>query len=445
MEIREKQLVTFLTVILSIFGLLAIYSAFSYKYTNALHNPLFIKQLIFVIIGLLLMNIVSEIDFKFFLKNSLLFYAGGIVLLIAMLTFLPAVKGRWLNLGLFSFQPSELMKIIFIVYISKEFAAFSKNKRRMYFINILSFIARTALLTLFPAILIFRQPDLGTGLSFVIVYAMLLLFIGESSSIFIFMFFFALGILLGVILRFSEGVGSALITFLKSSGWIKMTALVSTGLAFSLLFYILARFLIGLRIKFTLIAALSLVLNAGFLFSAAAMKMLKPYQIQRLRTFLNPYEDMKGSGWHVIQSKISIGSGGYKGKGLLKGTQNKMNFLPERHTDFIFSLISEEFGFLGSMAVLLSQFLILFFLFNTAAHTSSATGFYLSASVFSLFLTHSALNTGMNLGILPVTGIPLPFVSYGGSVYLSFSFLIGIVMNISKTTRTAKRVDVYIK
>lgn len=157
-------------------------------------------------------------------------------------------------------------------------------------------------------------------------------------------------------------------------------------------------------------------------------KLLKPYQRQRLETFFNPYSDPQGAGYNVIQATIAVGSGGVIGKGVKLGTQSHLNFLPERHTDFIFASFSEEFGFLGITFLFLSYLILLSVCLRAVSHLRGKNGL-LSMSIFLLFFFQTTVNIGMNLGIMPVTGITLPLFSYGGSSLLSFSILIGLMLS----------------
>lgn len=157
-------------------------------------------------------------------------------------------------------------------------------------------------------------------------------------------------------------------------------------------------------------------------------KLLKPYQRQRIETFINPYSDPKGAGYNVIQATIAVGSGGLVGKGVKLGTQSHLNFLPERHTDFIFASFTEEFGFLGALVLFVSYFTFLRGCLGEVLHLKAQYSL-LAMSIFLLFGFQIIVNIGMNLGIMPVTGITLPLFSYGGSSLLSFSILVGLMLS----------------
>jgi rod shape determining protein RodA len=160
--------------------------------------------------------------------------------------------------------------------------------------------------------------------------------------------------------------------------------------------------------------------------------ILKPYQKDRIMTFVNPERDPRGAGYHVLQSKIAIGSGGFWGKGILHGTQNRLGFLPARHTDFILSVIGEELGFLGVTATLGLLAFILYRAIATAKTARDNLGMFIVMGVVGIFFFHMIVNVGMVIGFMPITGIPLPFVSYGGSSVLMAFTALGLVLNVRR-------------
>ncbi|MBI2339483.1 MAG: rod shape-determining protein RodA [Deltaproteobacteria bacterium] len=165
--------------------------------------------------------------------------------------------------------------------------------------------------------------------------------------------------------------------------------------------------------------------------TAAYFFFLSPYQKNRIATFLNPEMDRRGAGYHLVQSKIAVGSGGFSGKGYLKGKTHKLHFIPERHTDFIFPVLAEEWGFLGSLVVLISYGLLLFFGLEVASRAHDVFSFFLSVGICALFFWHMVINLGGVLGLMPLTGVPLPFFSYGGSALMTNWIGIGILLNVS--------------
>lgn len=205
------------------------------------------------------------------------------------------------------------------------------------------------------------------------------------------------------------------------------TALVFAAIVLGMLFFAGAKpkHLIAL----TLVGILA-VTAAAYLSTQGLVPLLKEYQVKRLTVFLDPYADRMGDGWNVIQSMIAIGSGGFFGKGLFGGSQTQLNFLPARHTDFIFSVVGEEFGFLGAALLLTLFALLLWRLLRATVVAKDRFGSLIAAGVTSMFLFHVLINIGMTLGIMPITGITLPFISQGGSSLLSNLIAIGLILNI---------------
>jgi len=194
-----------------------------------------------------------------------------------------------------------------------------------------------------------------------------------------------------------------------------------------MIFFIFLVFIVAIEMQTTTLIKL---FSSGLLLAPAIWFFLKDYQKSRLLTLFNPELDPLGAGYHSIQSKIAIGSGGFWGKGLLAGTQSRLNFLPEKHTDFIFSVFAEETGFLG-VAILLSLFLFVILKgLNIAFRAGDRFGFFLSLGLISSFAFYIIFNVGMTIGLFPITGIPLPLLSYGGSSLITNFFAIGLLLNV---------------
>ena len=185
-------------------------------------------------------------------------------------------------------------------------------------------------------------------------------------------------------------------------------------------------FICGLEMKLVKRALLGLMLVMPFIW----FFVLHSYQKMRIMVLFNPNVDPFGSGYHVIQSKISIGSGGFIGQGLFAGTQSQLNFLPENHTDFIFSVIGEELGFIGAILILFLYFVLLYRAISISKASGDSFGSLIACGIFSMWLFQVFINVGMTLGIMPVTGIPLPFMSYGGSALVMNLLCVGLLMNI---------------
>jgi rod shape determining protein RodA len=298
--------------------------------------------------------LISFINVRFWNDFSLIIYASLVILLILTKFFGVQSQGsrRWINLFVFNLQPSELMKIGIILFLSNYYHKVSATDVNKIKTLLFPIIAMTI-----PFLLVVTQPDLGT--------AILILFSG------------------------------AIITWLAGVRW----------------------------------KIFAYLLGALIVLAPVAISFLKPYQKSRILTFLNPDADPLGAGYQIIQSKIAVGSGGIFGKGYLNGSQAYLNFLPEKHTDFIFTLYSEEFGFLGSAFMVLLYVLIIYRITKIGAETRSIFGKLYCYGFSSAMFVYVAVNMAMVLGLLPIVGAPLPILSYGGSSMLAIMLGLGIAMS----------------
>ncbi len=348
----DWTLLTFI-LILSVLSVLEIYSATIHTKFHGFEK----SQMLWLCGGLVVMFIVSRIDYHALLDAIPWIYGFCLLSLVAVLAVGKKVLGgkRWISVGGIHFQPSEWVKIVLIVVVARYFA--KRVGREMTWAD----IGKAMALVLVPMLLVLKQPDLGTALT----YSPILL----------------------------SGL------FLGGISWKKGGVLLLAGL-----------------------------LLIGGVWSSG--KVLKPYQKARLTSFINPDNDPRGSGYQIRQSLIAVGDGGIFGRGVAKGTQTQGDFLPIPYTDFIFAAFSEEHGFLGAVAVLLLYFLILMRLIQNAQTAGDISGTLLVMGVVAVLIFQIAVNVGMVIGFMPVTGIPLPLMSYGGSSVL-FTFLaLGMVMNV---------------
>lgn len=335
-------------LIMSSIGLVVLYSS------GNQNLGLIYKQLVRMGIAFTIMIAIARIHPDRLLRWAPWFYGAGIILLLAVLVVGTKSKGaqRWLNFGLFRFQPSEIMKLAVPMMVSYYYSR--KNLPPSF-----KQIIVGSLIILIPTGLIAKQPDLGTSL------------------------------------------------LIASSGFF---AIYFAGISWKLL------------------------LSATGALAAAApafwMFFMHEYQKQRVLTFLDPEKDPRGTGYHIIQSKIAIGSGGTYGKGWLNGTQSQLDFLPERSTDFIFSAFSEEFGLIGICILLLIYFLIIVRGLYIAAQAQDTFARLLCGSLMLTFFVYIFVNIGMVSGLLPVVGLPLPLVSYGGTSMVTIMAGFGIMMSI---------------
>ncbi len=347
-----------LIILLSIIGIITIYSATRPPIETGTHPDFYLKQILWLLISIIVLFVVISFDYIWLNRFSYILYVIGILLLVIVLFAGKTTMGaqRWLNLGILSFQPSEVFKLIFILGLSTYLT--NRGESILKSIPLKGIIVFAAI----PAFLVIKQPDLGTSILIMILF---------------------------VVLIISKGLNKRIIVLALTIGLISMPFL-----------------------------------------GHVAWNNLKDYQKNRIIAFIDPDIDPSGVGYHVNQSKITIGSGGFLGKGYLKGTQGALKFLPEKHTDFIFSVFAEEWGFLGSI-FLIAVYLMLFLRgINTAMLAKDEFGRLVATGITAMFFIYFFVNIGMTLGMMPIVGVPLPFMSYGGTALLSNFIAAGILINI---------------
>ncbi len=365
----------------------------------------FHRQLIWSALGLGVMALAFLIPFRYFEGGAVLFYFVVLAMLLFVLLLEPA-KGssRWIVLGGFRFQPSEVMKVALIFFLARFLAEKRHDPNRIRVIAVA--IGSTAI----PFLLIMKQPDLGTALIFPAILLTMLYWRGLDE---------------GVMILFLSPVITAFLTVYSQD------AVKKGHYPFPLLVFFLIVLYIAYRRRKRLVQSIMLVAaNLSVMIAVPTLiSRLKPYQQQRILAFLRPESDILGSGWQVYQSKVAIGSGGFAGEGFLRGTQKLLAFLPERHSDFVFSVLSEEAGYLGAIGVLILFGVIIVRCLHLATKVKSRFASLALTGICSYFLLHVAINIGMTIGLAPVTGLPLPFLSYGGSSMLVTCFLTGLILN----------------
>ena len=280
--------------------------------------------------------------------------------------------------------------------------------------------------------LILLQPDLGTSSVYLPIYFIMCFIAGVPIRYIGYVFLFGVFTIFFAILpvwNAEIAVTPLAVISILTNMRLRML-LIFAFMVITLLGYVIRRYLHGPRyihwiIYFTSIIGLALI------FSLILGKVLKDYQIKRLIIFMNPNKDPLGAGWNIIQSKVAIGAGGVIGQGYLMGTQSHYRFLPQQSTDFIFSILSEEFGFLGGILVFSLYFVILLKILYIIRKCVNRYGSYICAGIFGMFTFHFFINVGMVMGIMPITGIPLLLLSYGGSSLLTAMTCIGLVMNVN--------------
>ncbi|UCC66690.1 MAG: rod shape-determining protein RodA [Deltaproteobacteria bacterium] len=342
-----------LTLVLMTIGIVNLYSA-----TINLPGgefPFYQRQLFWLGIGVFFGLLVFLADYRYYEEFAYPIYLLALLSIVSVLIYGIVVGGaqRWIRIGFFNLQPSELMKIALILALARHFARY--EMREGYGLRDLII---PAVITLLPTLLIAKQPDLGTAL--VLVFILL-----------------------------------SIVMFVK------------------------------IRFRSLLILLTVVILATPFFWVA-----LKDYQRSRILTFLNPDMDPLGAGYHIIQSKIAVGSGGVWGKGYLHGTQCKLQFLPEHHTDFVFAVLGEEWGFIGCGVVLALYLALILWGLNIGMKAKDRFGTILAFGVTAMIFWHVIINVGMVLGIMPIVGLPLPFLSYGGSSAVVHLMGIGLLLNV---------------
>ena len=346
---KINWIIIFCLSFLGLVGVASLYSAAGGDW-----NPWAKNHMIRLIFGFFLMFIIAFIPYKIFYKYSVLLFLLGVGSLILVKFIGSGSVQRWISIGGINFQPSEMMKLALILILAKYFDHISRiqlDKLVPYILPIF--------IIMIPGFLVISQPDLGTGLTI---------------------------ILLGL----------------------------------SILFFV------GISIKFVIFSILISISLAPIIW-----QQLYNYQKNRILVFLNPEMDSLGSGYQIIQSKIAIGSGGVFGKGFLLGSQSRLNYLPEKHTDFIFTLISEELGFFGSISIILVFSLLIISIMKISFNVESLFSKVVAFGIGFLIFLYLSLNIGMVCGLLPVVGAPLPLVSYGGTSLLTVLIGVGIVLSIN--------------
>lgn len=419
-------------------------------------NREYVKQLIWIGFSFMTIGILLLIDSKFYVEFAYPSYILGVILLLAVIFVGVEVNGAksWFQLGAFRFQPVELTKVATALTLARVLSRFQFSFTSWQDLLLLGAV------WLLPVIIIVLQNDLGSGLVF---FAFLLPFFREGMSPYVLVFgvlaalIFVLTLLIPnySILLLLAGAFFSILLFHKYRKETLMALAVASGVYGLMALVMQARggdinhdmallsgmglASLGLGFKALLrrlptvgIYILLFWASAGFAYSADYFyeNMLGEYQRSRILVLLNLKDDPQGAGYNVNQSKIAIGSGGFSGKGYLQGTQTKFNFVPEQSTDFIFCTVGEEWGFLGTTAVVLLFVFLLMRLTYLAERQHSAFSRIYGYGVAAIFFFHVAVNIGMTIGLAPVIGIPLPFFSYGGSSLWGFSILLFIFLKL---------------
>lgn len=405
-------------------GILFIYSS-GVSSTGEQLSREYIRQIIWVGVGLLIMTAIIFIDYMLIAEYAGYIYLVFMVLLVITLFFGKVVNGArsWIPIFSFGFQPSEFAKIATILYLAKFLSAKKERSNGQRF-----FLA--GLIVMVPMMLILLQPDMGTAVVFLPILLVMSYLAGIDTRYIVYVVITgSLLIVLGVIPAWNFYVAErdiALLRVLTAGNYAVYTLLVLGSLiALSAVGY----FLLKRRYFYWLLYGFSSLFFA-YGGSFILRFILKDFQIKRLIVFLDPTIEPRGAGWHVIQSVTAVGSGGFWGKGWLEGTQSHYRYLPQQSTDFIFSIIAEEWGFIGSFSIILLFMIILgrgLYMTISAKDEFAAN---VAGGVFAMIAFHVFINIGMAMGIMPITGIPLFFLSYGGSSLWTALIGVGLLLSI---------------
>ena len=402
---RVPELV-WVALALSLFGIAMIYSAGVLNVPSPVTEGAWLRQVAWLVLSLLVFTAITRVKANWIEWISVPGYLVAVILLALTLVIgtgsgtAEGVQG-WIELGPVRFQPSELAKVAAVLALARLLSA--RDEPPAYLRDLLAPAALIAV----PLLLVVRQPDLGTALAFVG-----LLFAG----------------------LFWAGTPSLLLFLLASPG-IALILSFDTRI-WSAYFVVLVVLLYVYRYRLFLAESITVVLGnlAVGAIAPPLWNSLADYQRNRLLVFLDPATDPRGAGWNLIQSKVAIGSGGLLGKGFTEGTQKRLDFLPEQHTDFIFSVIGEELGFLGVLAAILLFSLLLRRVVRLAERSVDPFAGLALFGIFGTWLVHIFVNVGMTVGLVPITGIPLPFVSYGGTFLLTCWTMTALAVRLAGET-----------
>lgn len=407
-------------ILLSVLGVALIYSA-SHRIYGA---ELAVKQGIWLLIGLLVAVGINQCSRKWLFRSTWVLYGLGLLLLVATLMFGITIRGdrSWLDLGVVHLQASEIMKLFLVLAMARVSQYYSTGELsvRMTLLCLLG-------LFLLPFGLIMAQPDLGTALVYLFIVIGWMFVIGFWSE--------ATVLATGLI----TGIGGSFVALIYSGSTI-MRAIeyvdpgyspMGTTLLFLGLAGVVAVWPYFLKQRIGLWSGIFLT-GLSFLIGTHIPSFLAGYQKQRLLVYLNPYQSPMESGYNIIQAQIAIGSGGWFGQGYLEGSQSQLGFIPELWTDFIFSVAVEELGFVMGGFLILGFIIYVYCYYSVAIMAADWEGYYISAGFGLIAMIHVVLNIAVCVGVVPVVGLPLPFVSYGGSFMVTNWLMIGVLTVVSR-------------
>lgn len=425
--LRFDYLLVFLILLLVFFGVLFIYSSSIDSVGVSVTNE-YLKQIVWALFGIGIMVFFTLYDYRR-TEHSIAKYSYFVLIFVLVYTLIfgKHVNGAksWIGIGDFGIQPSEFGKIVFIMFLARYL-----NSSQME--NPLPRFIKAGIIMCIPMGLILIQPDMGTASVYIPIFLIMCFFAGIPVRYIVYVLSIGvLSILFCILPVWNTEIAKTQVPLISVLTVTKLRALlILTFGLIALLSLIVRRYFQAPKYAYWIsyffsIVAISLIL------SLVLSKVLKFYQIKRLIVFLDPNTDPLGSGWNIIQSKIAIGAGGLFGQSYLHGTQSHYRFLPQQSTDFIFSILSEEWGFIGGFVVFTIYLIIMLRILSIIKQTKNSYGVLIASGIFAMFAFHFFINVGMVMGIMPITGIPLVFLSYGGSSLLTGFMCIGVLMSIN--------------
>ncbi|MBI5238991.1 MAG: rod shape-determining protein RodA [Elusimicrobia bacterium] len=422
-------------LIATVFGLVLVGSLAVFSAASPLHHygQVIQRHLLALAMGTAMFLFTMNFNYQVFQEQAKAVYALALALLVCVLFFGSIHKGHraWLDLGIFSFQPSELARTATILVLA---AFLTRRLRRAAELE--TVLYSFAIIAPFLGLII-KQGDFATFLSFFPILLGMLFCAGASlRHLCAITGYAAVAIGFPLLITWCQvhyaaplpGSWPEVVMRATRLGW-HAAAIMAASAVLGLLAWRLAA-MMRLQMRGVTFVMIPLIFSAGLLSGIALNAKLKGYQRNRFVAYVAPQEDIQGAAYHVHQSQIAIGSGGLWGKGLFSGTQSQLGFLPERHTDFIYSVVGEEMGFLGTMTILLLYLAMLWRIVVAGRAARDSYGYLVCCGFVSMYTFALALNMGMCLGVIPVAGIPLPLVSYGGSSLAVTLCSLGIVANI---------------